>query len=136
MRRNLTFPLFIAGLGVIIALGIAAYRIYLAPVYTQNLDHIKIVHFDGHEEKLHFEKYANQKEVYSLELEIEGKTKSNFTLVISNPDGPVHTASIKGGKKVSFTYVNDWYQDEMELKIVPDPKDKGKLEIHCRFIAF
>jgi len=128
--------LFIAALGVILALGFAAYRLFLNPVYTQNLDHVKIVHLNGKAQKLHFEKFTNQEEVFSLEIEVSGHTNENFSLTIADKNGPQYNASIKGGKKVNFTYVQDWYEDEMELTVIPKPSDKGKLEIRCRFISF
>lgn len=105
-------------------------------MYTQNLDHVKIIHLNGKEEKLHFEKYTSQEEVFSLELEVSGHTNENFTLIISNQKGPQYTAMIKGGKKVSFTYVQDWYDNDMDLLIIPAKKDEGKLEFRCRFISF
>ena len=134
MNKKFVFLLFTGLLVLIIIFSIAAYRYYLAPVYEQNDDQLKTVVIGGQPKKVEFSKKSSQGDPFSLELEVEGKTKEHFTLILSNPKQAVHTVRIKGGN-VDFSYVNDWYEDKISTEIIPEKGENGKLTLKCRFIT-
>ena len=81
-----------------------------------------------------FGKKKTQGDVFSVELELAGKTSKNLEIVLSNSEGPVHSARVKGGNP-EFTYVNDWYNDSLFMRIIPKDGENGKVEVTCRFIT-
>jgi hypothetical protein len=103
-------------------------------MYKQNQDQVKTIELVGVPRAINFAKHRDQGNPFSIELELEGRTKQHFSLIISNPDGPVHTARVKGGN-ASFTYVSDWYSDSVKIELLPEKGEKGKLTVKCRFIA-
>lgn len=133
--KKFTFPLFIGALAIIISLVILAYLYVLNPIYTQNNEHRKSIELKTTNREIVFKKHTNQEEVFSLELEITGQTKHNFTVALSNGKEFVHYARIKGNK-VDFTYVNDWYSDSIIIQVTPEENENGKLDFSCRFISF
>ena len=135
MNKKITFPLFFGALGLIAAIGFAAYFFVLAPIYTQNQDHRKSISFKGIDKSISFHKHSNQEEVFSLELEIRGRTDKNFEVLLSDGIQTLHYARIKGGT-VDFTHVGDWYSDSLVVLLKPNADEKGKLDITCRFISF
>jgi hypothetical protein len=131
--RNFSFPLLIGGLILIIILGILAYKSYIKPMYDQNMG-IEVSRSITDTTLISFGKKKTQEDVFSVELELTGKTSKNLEIVLSNSEGPVHSALIKGGNP-EFTYVNDWYNDSLFMRIIPKDGENGKVEVTCRFIT-
>lgn len=131
--RNFSFALLIVGLIVIIILGILAYKSYIKPMYDQNIG-IEVSRSITDTTLISFGKKKTQGDVFSVELELAGKTSKNLEIILSNSEGPVHSARVKGGNP-EFTYVNDWYNDSLFMKIIPKDGENGKVEVTCRFIT-
>lgn len=135
MNKKFTFPLFLGVLGLVVAIGFAAYYFILAPIYNQNQDHKASISFTGIDKTVSFHKHSNQEEVFSLELEISGRTDKNFEVLLSDGIQALHFARVKGGN-VDFAHVGDWYSDELVVILKPSSDERGKLDITCRFISF
>jgi len=102
-------------------------------MYLNNLDQQKSISLEK-TQKVAFGKYADQKKVFGIELEIKGNSASNVDIVIADEKGTRHIAGVKG-KNLEFVYKNDWKGDSCFIEVIPRKKVGGKLEVNCRFLA-
>ena len=119
---------------IVIVFGIFVYQKYLAPLYANNLGQNATIHLSK-DKKVAFGKISGQENIFGIEIEITGKTKSNFGLKISNAESLVHNARIKGGKKVDFVYKVDWYSDSVYFEFETEPFESGVLDVEYRFLG-
>lgn len=121
---------------VLVGLGLVAYYQILRPSYLNNVSRSKTVKLDQ-ERNLAFGKYTSQEGIYSIEIEANGLTSTNFEVYIgptSNMARAYHRALVKGGE-VEYLYVSDWYEDSCYLLVVPKKPCNDSLEFSCRFIS-
>ncbi|MBL4861811.1 MAG: hypothetical protein JKY09_02185 [Crocinitomicaceae bacterium] len=132
MKKKYTFTTLIIT-AILVIIGILSYYKIIRPIYLNNMNQVVSIDLSK-EQNVALGKYKNQKSIYGIELEISGKTSSNFDLMISNGEQNVHAATIKGGE-IDFVYKNDWYSDSCFLYFLPRGDKPGKLTIYCRFLA-
>ena len=118
---------------IIIGLFVFSYYWFIRPMYLNNMDQNRVVLLKK-EQSVAFGKYADQKKVFGIELEITGDSDSNVDIILSDEKGVRHTAAVKG-KNLDFVYKNEWYGDSCFVEIVPRKALGGKLEVNCRFLA-
>jgi hypothetical protein len=119
---------------IALALGYFAYIKIIKPLYQNNKSQNVTIKLDE-KTKLSLGKYEDQDKIFAVEMEISGKTDNHFNLTISNNEKIVQNARVKGGDKVSFTFVNDWHKDSIYLDFYPDKDESGTIEIECRFLG-
>lgn len=117
----------------IIGLGIWGYYEIVRPIYLNNAIQTKTVEMKS-TTYFEFAKHKEQGNVYGIEIEVNGDTRSNFNLMISDGKKDIHAASVKG-KNIDFIYVNDWYSDSCFIRLEAHGKPGGKVKIDCRFLA-
>lgn len=131
-KKNLTRNTVISTLTIIL-LFVFCYYWFIRPIYLNNLDQNKSISLKK-TQLVSFGKYSDQQNIFGIELEITGQSDSNVDIIISDEEGPKHTAAVKG-KNLDFVYKNDWYGDSCFVELVPRGKVGGKIEINCRFLS-
>ena len=133
MRKYSALVILIFSVLFIIA-GYFVYTGYLRPLYDNNVSQTETINLSQKKELI-FHKRDEQNKIFNVEIEINGNTRSNFGLNILDGNKSVHSARIKGGSEVEFTYVNDWYSDSIVLLFEPEAFEEGTLEVECRFLS-
>ncbi|PWL28232.1 MAG: hypothetical protein DCO96_09670 [Fluviicola sp. XM-24bin1] len=133
MKSSKTVRITIIITLIIITLFIVCYYWFIRPIYLNNLDQNRTVSLKK-EQAVAFGKYADQGEVFGIELEITGNASSNVDIILSDTEGVKHIAGVKG-KNLEFTYKNDWYSDSCFIELIPRDSKGGKVDINCRFLA-
>ena len=119
---------------ITLVVAIFAYQFYIAPSFANNVDHTKKIPFKQHD--FAFGKGEDQEDIYSLELEISGKAKDNFELLIGSEKNVFEQrVLVKKNSNVDFVHVCDWYTDSCYLQIRPKTPSEDSLEVICRFIS-
>lgn len=119
---------------VFIILGYFAYTGYIKPLYDNNIGQKETINLAKKKSQIFYKK-PDQGDVFSVEIEISGATRSNFGLEILDGNRAVHAAKIKGGNDVEFTYVNEWYNDSISFNFQTEAFEDGVLNIECRFLC-
>jgi hypothetical protein len=133
MKQGKTVRITIISTLIIIGLFIFSYYWFIRPMYLNNLDQNRSVTLRK-EQTIRLGKYSDQKKVFGIELEIKGNSDSNVDIILSDENGPKHTAAVKG-KNLDFVYKNDWFGDSCLIEIVPRGAIGGKVDVNCRFLA-
>jgi hypothetical protein len=133
LKKNMTWITFVLA-GLILVLGYFLYQEYLAPLYLNNVGETTTVSLSA-DQHVVLVKNPEQENVFSVELEISGKSKDILEILISNPSKTsAYSARIKGGD-VDFTYVTNWFEDTCLLDIHPVQSSSDKIIIESRFIG-
>ncbi len=132
-KKNLTWITF-AMTGLILALGYFLYQEYIAPFYLNNTSETTQIRLTEDQHVVLIKNPA-QDHIFSIELEITGKSADILEILISNPSRTsAYSVRIKGGE-VAFTYTTDWFDDTCILDIHPIQNSEDQLTIKSRFIG-
>ena len=117
---------------LIIIIAYFAYTRYVKPIYMDNSKQsLEIIL--GTEQIITLDKLDNQKDIYSIEIEITGNATGNLTVFISDNDSiPEKEISLKKGT-IDHLYISDWYSDKCYLSI--SGGTFGKLKVEYRFLG-
>ncbi len=110
-----------------------AYVLVIKPTYLDNPTQETQADL-GKKQSMTLVKTPDQGDIYSLELDFTGSSSDIFDILISNPQHPVATISLKGGD-IDQVYKNDWYSDTCLLEIYPREGTTGNLTISYRFLG-
>lgn len=128
-QRTLT-TLIITVLIIIVAY--FAYTRYVKPIYFDNPKQSLEVIL-GTEQIITLERLDNQKDIYSIEIELSGNATANLSVFISDNDSiPEKQISLKKGT-IDHLYISDWYSDKCYLTI--SGGTFGKLKVEYRFLG-
>ncbi len=132
MKRKLPVVTLIISV-LIIVIGYFAYVKFIRPTYLNN--ELRTEKIDlSQPEQLTLIKGQQQKNIFSIEIEITGTASGIFDVLVSNPEGLVHSIALKG-KEVDYIYKGDWYSDTCLLDFKPRDNASGKLNIEYRFLG-
>ena len=117
----------------IIVIGYFAYVKFIRPIFLNNqMQTLTVVLEDS--EQLVLIKGAEQKDIFSIEVEITGEASGIFDVLVSNEAGLVHAIALKG-KSVDYIYKGDWYSDTCYLDFRGRESASGKLTVEYRFLG-
>lgn len=112
-----------------------SYTYFLKDYYLNNKTQTVKIDQNSATKLFELQKYEAQKNVYSLELILSGKTKQPFTLLLgSSPTLMEQEMRIKGGE-IDFQFAGDWYADKCYLRVKFEDGDCGNLTLDYRFIG-
>jgi len=120
---------------ILIVIAYLAYVFFLKEIILNNSSRTIHVESLSSEKTFNLTKHASQGNIYSLELEIKGKSDRNLSFGFGpEKNNSMTQVSVKKGE-VDFVYAGDWYHDSCYLIIPSDPAWKGKLDVTYRFIS-
>lgn len=132
-KKNLTWITFVLT-GLVLVLGYFLYQEYISPIYLNNVSKTELVRLSK-DQHVVLVKNSEQGNIFSIELEITGKSTDILEILISNPSRTsAYSARIKGGE-IDFTYTTDWFEDTCILDIHPVKASNDQLTIESRFIG-
>lgn len=120
---------------LLVIIGFFSYTYFLKDYYLNN--QTQTVKIDQKSATKVFElvKHEEQKNIYSLEIELSGKTAKPFSLFLSSsPKEMEQEIRIKGGE-IDFQFAGDWYSNKCYLLVKFEDEDPGDLSIDYRFIG-
>lgn len=133
MKKLLT-PIVFVSTAIFILLGYVSYVKIIRPIYRNNRTSHENIRLNTTKEITLINK-NDQGKVYSIEIEIEGNSSTDLTLIVGeNATSPLQLIQLKKGE-INFDYVNDWYSDSCYLQITPKSPTKDSLDISYRFLA-
>ena len=131
MKKQRTLTTLIITVLIIIA-SYFAYTRYVKPIYIDNQKQTVEILL-GTEQTITLEKSEDQKEIYSIEIELTGNATANLTVFISDNDSiPEKEIRLKKGT-IDHLFISDWYSDKCYLTI--SGGTFGKLKVGYRFLA-
>ena len=132
MKRK--YPVIIVITSILIMIiGYFAYTHFIGPVYKNNLLKTIDTTLTG-TKTIALAKEKDQRDIFSIEIEISGKTNGITDIIVSNEKSPVHTIALKGGE-IDYIYKADWYSDSCFLRIEGRDQSTGNLHIEYRFLG-
>lgn len=132
MKKKFSATILIASI-LILIIGYFAYTLFIGPVYKNN--QLKTVDVELNTPKtIALAKAEDQHDIFSIEIELSGKTNGIIDIIVSDEKSPVHSIALKGGD-IDYIYKADWYSDSCFLYIEGRDQSKGNLHIDYRFLG-
>lgn len=119
----------------IIALGYFMYERYLKEIILNNTTRTIQIEKIIHTKLIKLKKQADQANIYSLELEITGKSDRTILFFFGpNKDQMQQQILLKKGK-VDYHYSGDWYSNECYIYFPSENGSNTTMKLDYRFIG-
>lgn len=131
MKKNTLITILIAILILVVAWYV--YTRYFSPTYLGHPGQEVEITLSN-PQVLNLTPEAGQEGIYSIEIELTGKSTGIFDVQVNDGKRAVHVISLKG-PNVDHVYKSDWYSDSCTLSIVPRNSTTGNLVLTYRFLS-